>query len=100
MDERTVSKKAFDAVIFDLDGVVTRTASLHARAWKEVFDEFLARYSRDPRAEQVRRLRQEIDLHDLERRFDLKARGFTRTDGLLPIERAYLSAIRLARVVV
>ncbi|MFZ5477389.1 MAG: beta-phosphoglucomutase family hydrolase [Myxococcota bacterium] len=29
------------AVIFDLDGVVTRTASLHAAAWKDLFDELL-----------------------------------------------------------
>lgn len=28
----------FDAVIFDLDGVITDTASLHAAAWKEMFD--------------------------------------------------------------
>lgn len=34
------------AVIFDLDGVVTDTAGLHARAWKKLFDEVLA----DPRA--------------------------------------------------
>ena len=27
--------------LFDLDGVLTRTASVHARAWKEMFDEFL-----------------------------------------------------------
>lgn len=44
MGDRTVSRADFDAVIFDLDGVVTRTASLHARAWKQVFDEFLARW--------------------------------------------------------
>jgi alpha,alpha-trehalase len=30
-------------VIFDLDGVVTRTARLHAQAWKLIFDEFLHR---------------------------------------------------------
>lgn len=35
----------FDAVLFDLDGVLTDTASLHARAWKSMFDEFLRRYS-------------------------------------------------------
>jgi len=61
-------------------------------------DDFLSLYSRDPRAEQVRRFRQEIDLHDLERKFELRARGFTGTEGLLPIERACLSAIRQARV--
>lgn len=44
MDDRTVSRAEFDALIFDLDGVVTRTASLHARAWKQMFDEFLARW--------------------------------------------------------
>ena len=33
----------FEALIFDLDGVITQTASLHARAWKQLFDEFLAR---------------------------------------------------------
>jgi alpha,alpha-trehalase len=31
----------YRAAIFDLDGVVTRTASVHAAAWKEVFDTFL-----------------------------------------------------------
>jgi alpha,alpha-trehalase len=29
------------AVIFDLDGVVTDTAEAHARAWKQMFDEYL-----------------------------------------------------------
>lgn len=30
-----------DAVIFDLDGVLTDTAEVHFRAWKETFDRFL-----------------------------------------------------------
>lgn len=34
--------RALEAVIFDLDGVVTRTAELHADAWKRLFDEYLA----------------------------------------------------------
>jgi beta-phosphoglucomutase family hydrolase len=29
------------ACLFDLDGVLTQTAQLHAAAWKEMFDEFL-----------------------------------------------------------
>jgi alpha,alpha-trehalase len=33
--------RRFDAVIFDLDGVITDTASLHAAAWKEMFDAVL-----------------------------------------------------------
>ncbi|HEY5835328.1 HAD family hydrolase [Streptomyces sp.] len=31
------------ACLFDLDGVLTPTARVHAAAWKEVFDEFLRR---------------------------------------------------------
>ncbi|WP_166260682.1 trehalose-phosphatase [Marinobacter salicampi] len=32
----------FQAVIFDMDGVLTRTADLHMRAWKQVFDDYLS----------------------------------------------------------
>lgn len=32
---------SFDTVIFDLDGVVTNTAKVHAAAWKAMFDEYL-----------------------------------------------------------
>lgn len=39
----TIDVERFAALIFDLDGVITQTASLHARAWKQLFDEFLAR---------------------------------------------------------
>jgi beta-phosphoglucomutase family hydrolase len=38
-----IDVERFDAFIFDLDGVITDTASVHARAWKRLFDEFLAR---------------------------------------------------------
>jgi beta-phosphoglucomutase family hydrolase len=31
------------ACLFDLDGVLTKTAEVHARAWKETFDRFLAK---------------------------------------------------------
>jgi alpha,alpha-trehalase len=37
----TLSRAALDAVIFDMDGVVTRTATVHAAAWKRLFDAFL-----------------------------------------------------------
>ncbi|MCK4809320.1 MAG: trehalose-phosphatase [Candidatus Omnitrophica bacterium] len=32
---------SFKAVIFDLDGVVTKTASVHSQSWKAAFDEYL-----------------------------------------------------------
>jgi beta-phosphoglucomutase family hydrolase len=37
----TLSPRDYDAVLFDLDGVITNTASVHAAAWKRLFDAFL-----------------------------------------------------------
>jgi trehalose-phosphatase len=36
-----VAGSEVDAAIFDLDGVITQTARVHARAWKRMFDEYL-----------------------------------------------------------
>ena len=36
-----ISRARFDAVLLDMDGVLTDTASVHASAWKRMFDEFL-----------------------------------------------------------
>ncbi len=36
-----MSDYLFDAIIFDMDGVVTKTALVHARAWKKTFDEYM-----------------------------------------------------------
>ena len=36
-----MGKLNIEAVIFDLDGVVTDTAKVHSQAWKEMFDRFL-----------------------------------------------------------
>ncbi|GAA4083683.1 beta-phosphoglucomutase family hydrolase [Actinomadura miaoliensis] len=33
--------QSVDACLFDLDGVLTRTAAVHAAAWKRMFDEYL-----------------------------------------------------------
>jgi trehalose 6-phosphate phosphatase len=38
-----IALREFDALLFDLDGVVTRTAAVHAAAWKRLFDEYLRR---------------------------------------------------------
>lgn len=38
----SIARDTFDAVIFDLDGVVTDTARVHAAAWKELFDSHLS----------------------------------------------------------
>jgi beta-phosphoglucomutase family hydrolase len=39
--EALIPRERFDAVLFDMDGVLTATAEVHAQAWKEMFDEFL-----------------------------------------------------------
>jgi beta-phosphoglucomutase family hydrolase len=39
--KQIINPELFDAVLFDLDGVVTRTADTHANAWKKLFDEYL-----------------------------------------------------------
>jgi beta-phosphoglucomutase family hydrolase len=41
----TIDRRDFDAAIFDLDGVLTDTARVHAAAWKAVFDTFLQRWA-------------------------------------------------------
>jgi beta-phosphoglucomutase family hydrolase len=58
------------ACLFDLDGVVTRTAVVHAAAWKEMFDAFL----RAREGEQFR----PFDDHDYDEYVD----GLPRADGV------------------
>jgi beta-phosphoglucomutase family hydrolase len=36
-----VDVSAYDAWLFDMDGVLTKTADVHAAAWKQAFDAFL-----------------------------------------------------------
>ncbi len=39
--ETIFSKNVYDAVLFDLDGVITTTEKIHCACWKKTFDEFL-----------------------------------------------------------
>jgi len=40
-----IDRKAYDAVLLDLDGVITDTASVHAACWKQMFDEYLLEHA-------------------------------------------------------
>ena len=40
---RPIAPDRFDAVLFDLDGVLTSTARIHGKCWKTMFDDFLRR---------------------------------------------------------
>jgi beta-phosphoglucomutase family hydrolase len=62
------------ACLFDLDGVLTQTAKVHAAAWKQMFDEYLRR-----RAEQRGDEFVEFDLHD---DYDEYVDGKPRYDGV------------------
>jgi beta-phosphoglucomutase family hydrolase len=39
--KRAITRDRYDAVLLDLDGVITDTADLHAACWKQMFDEYL-----------------------------------------------------------
>jgi beta-phosphoglucomutase family hydrolase len=62
------------ACLFDLDGVLTQTAKVHAAAWKQMFDEYLRR-----RAEQRGEEFVEFDIHD---DYDEYVDGKPRYDGV------------------
>jgi beta-phosphoglucomutase family hydrolase len=71
------------ACLFDLDGVLTRTATVHAAAWKEMFDEYLQR-----RVEETGEPFVPFDIHaDYERYVD----GRKRADGV----RSFLASRRI-----
>ena len=42
-----INRERYDAVLFDLDGVLTSTAAIHAGAWKQMFDGYLARRAKE-----------------------------------------------------
>jgi beta-phosphoglucomutase family hydrolase len=62
------------ALLFDLDGVLTQTAKLHAAAWKQMFDDFL-------RA-RAQRTGEQAPLFELPRDYDRSVDGKLRLDGV------------------
>lgn len=65
---RMTKRTDFDAVLFDLDGVLTATSALHAACWKQTFDGVLAELSEEP--------------FDLERDYIAHVDGKPREDGV------------------
>jgi beta-phosphoglucomutase family hydrolase len=83
LQSNRVNRERYDAVLFDLDGVITNTATLHATCWKQMFDEYLRR-----RAEQSGEAFRPFDLAadyrlyvDGKPRFD-GVRDFLRSRGI------------------
>ena len=46
-ESKRIDRDRYDAVLFDLDGVVTDTASIHATCWKQMFDQYLRNRARN-----------------------------------------------------
>jgi beta-phosphoglucomutase family hydrolase len=77
--ERPSLPEGVTALLFDVDGVLTDTASVHAKAWKATFDEVLERLGGDQPPFDVR--------HDYEAYVDGKSRldgvrGFLQARGI------------------
>lgn len=66
-----MTNKSFEAAIFDMDGVITQTASLHAKAWKTMFDDFLKEYQQ-----------QEFEPFDIKTDYKKYVDGKPRLDGI------------------
>jgi beta-phosphoglucomutase family hydrolase len=87
---KCINRDHYDAVLFDLDGVITDTAGLHAACWKQMFDGYLQKRARE-RGEVFRPFDIAADyrLHvDGKPRFDgvrdfLKSRGIELPEGNL-----------------
>jgi beta-phosphoglucomutase family hydrolase len=64
----------FEAILSDLDGVITKTARLHAAAWKRLFDDYLGRLAGQTGAT--------FKPFDLEEDYRLHLDGKPRHDGV------------------
>src|SRR5262245_13643403 len=42
-----ITRDRYDAVLLDLDGVITDTANIHATCWKQMFDAYLRQRAAD-----------------------------------------------------
>ncbi len=66
--------KDISACLFDLDGVLTQTAKIHAEAWKEMFDDFLREWSK--------RTGEPFRPFDRSSDYDMYVDGMPRLDGV------------------
>lgn len=69
-----IASSDFEAAVFDLDGVLTQTAQIHALAWKALFDDFLREYAK--------RHKLPFKPFDIERDYSRYVDGKPRHDGV------------------
>jgi trehalose-phosphatase len=71
---KVLNRKDYDALLVDLDGVITRTAAVHAAAWKQLFDEFLQKHAS--------RTGQSFESFDIEHDYASYVDGLPRLKGI------------------
>jgi beta-phosphoglucomutase family hydrolase len=71
---RIITRERYDAVLLDLDGVITDTAGIHAVCWKQMFDEYLQKRATQ-RGEEFLSFDREVD-------YRLYVDGKPRFDGV------------------
>jgi beta-phosphoglucomutase family hydrolase len=75
-----INRDRYDAVLFDLDGVLTDTAQIHAASWKRMFDAYLQR--------RARRTGEAFRPFDIASDYKLHVDGKPRYDGVRDFLRA------------
>ncbi|MDD2901298.1 MAG: hypothetical protein PHU44_02555 [Syntrophales bacterium] len=70
----SVTSANFDAVLFDLDGVLTATAKVHAACWKKTFDDYLQ--------QRAAKTNEPFQPFDLDNDYNLYMDGKPRYDGV------------------
>ncbi|MGA1864548.1 MAG: trehalose-phosphatase [bacterium] len=74
LKNRQINLENIDAFILDMDGVVTKTARVHAAVWKQMFDEYLK--------ERASRMDQDFKPFDIEADYLPYVDGKPRYDGV------------------
>lgn len=75
MKKPVISRDLYDAVILDMDGVVTQSTSLHARAWQEMFDAYLTG--------RAKKLDQIFQPFDIQKDYKIYVDGRPRIEGAI-----------------
>lgn len=70
----SVTSANFDAVLFDLDGVLTATAKVHAACWKKTFDDYLK--------QRAAKTNEPFQPFDIDKDYTLYVDGKPRYDGV------------------
>jgi HAD superfamily hydrolase (TIGR01509 family) len=81
-DHDTITPECFEAVLFDLDGVLTATEKVHAACWKRMFDDYLRTRAGDAGRERLPGSADAFRPFDIETDYKMYVDGRPRYDGV------------------